>query len=64
MSAIALRTSTIGHSVSRLLGLMTLLAFVAVTTATQGLATGPQSVADLAERLSPAVVNISTSQTD
>ena len=32
-------------------------------TATQAQAQGPGSVADLAERLSPAVVNISTSQT-
>ncbi|MGI9463743.1 MAG: trypsin-like peptidase domain-containing protein, partial [Aestuariivirgaceae bacterium] len=54
--------STIRLASARMLSGLAFLVLVMTVTATQGRAEGPQSVADLAERLSPAVVNISTSQ--
>ena len=48
---------------SRLLAAMILIVAAQIGAANTALARGPVSVADLAEQLSPAVVNISTSQT-
>ena len=62
MTAIALKTPSIKMAALRMLAGLALLSVVMTAPAPEAHATGPQSVADLAERLSPAVVNISTSQ--
>ena len=62
MTAMAQKMSLTRLVSIRILGSLALLALVMTAASTQSRATGPQSVADLAERLSPAVVNIATSQ--
>ncbi len=62
MTAIALRTLSTRLAAIRMIAGLALLSLMLSLPAPSALATGPQSVADLAERLSPAVVNISTSQ--
>jgi len=61
MSVIAQKLESFGFA--RLLAASVLMVALQLTVMQGAMARGPVSVADLAERLSPAVVNISTSQT-
>ena len=63
MTVIALRKISINLTVLTFAAALVLAAGLFLAPVPSAMATGPQSVADLAERLSPAVVNISTSQT-
>lgn len=62
MTAIALKTLSTRLVALRMVAALALVSLVLTAPAREALAAGPQSVADLAEKLSPAVVNISTSQ--